>query len=201
MDGNGTVWVADFGLAKAIGANDLTHTGFIVGTLRYMAPERFRGKEDARTDIYALGLTLYELLALRPAFEENDRTSLILQVTQEEPPRLRKLNRKVPVDLETIVHTAMAREPARRYATARALAEDLQRFLDGRPSRARRVRAMERTWRWCQRNPIVAGLTAAVFVLLAAVAAIASVGYVQTKLALNGEAKHRAAAEVARGQG
>jgi WD40 repeat protein/serine/threonine protein kinase len=197
LDGNGTVWVADFGLAKAVEANDLTHTGFIVGTLRYMAPERFRGKGDARTDIYALGLTLYELLALRPAFEENDRTSLIRQVTEEEPPRLRKLNRKVPMDLETIVHTAMARDPARRYATAGALAEDLQRFLDGLPSRARRARALERTWRWCQRNPIVAGLTATVFVLLAAVAAVTSIGYVQTKLALNGEAKQRAAAQSA----
>jgi eukaryotic-like serine/threonine-protein kinase len=195
LDDNGTVWVADFGLAKMVGADDATHSGFIAGTLRYMAPERFSGKGDARADIYALGMTLYELLSLRPAFEENDRTSLIRLVTQEDPPRLRKLNRKLPTDLETIVHTAIAREPARRYATAAALAEDLQRFLDGRPSRARRVGVIERSWRWCRRNPIVAGLTAAVFVLLAAAAAIASVGYVQTKMALSGEARHRAAAE------
>jgi len=104
LDRNGTVWVADFGLAKGIGADDLTHTGDIVGTVRYLAPERFEGAGDARADIYALGLTLYELLALRPAYEEKDRANLICQVTQEEPPRLRKLNRKVPLDLETIVH-------------------------------------------------------------------------------------------------
>ena len=100
--------------------DDLTHTGDIVGTVRYMAPERFRGEGDARADIYALGLTLYELLALRPAFDEADRASLIRQVTQEDPPRLRKLNRRVPPDLETIVHKAIAREPGQRYATARA---------------------------------------------------------------------------------
>jgi eukaryotic-like serine/threonine-protein kinase len=84
--------VADFGLAKAVGTDDLTHTGDIVGTVRYMAPERFHGAGDARADLYALGLTLYELLALRPAFEQNDRASLIRQVTQEDPPRVRKLN-------------------------------------------------------------------------------------------------------------
>ena len=125
---------------------------------------------------------------------------MILQVTQEEPPRLRKLNRDVPNDLETIVHTAIAREPERRYATAHALAEDLQRFLDGRPSRARRVNVAERGWRWCRRNPIVAGLTAAVFALLMAVAAIATAGYLQTMLALRGEGQQCAAAEAARAE-
>ena len=158
LDRNGNVWVADFGLAKAIGGDDLTHTGDIVGTVRYMAPERFQGVGGVRADIYALGLTLYELVALRPAYEEKDRASLIRQVTQEEPPRLRKLNRHVPADLETIVHKAMAREPAQRYATAGALAEDLNRFIEGRPIRARRVPAAERAWRWCQRNKAVAVL-------------------------------------------
>ncbi len=158
LDRTGTVWVADFGLAKAIGGEDLTHTGDIVGTLRYMAPERFRGQGDARADIYALGLTLYELLALRPAYQENDRASLIRQVTQEDPPQLRKLSLGVPADLETIVHKAMAREPAQRYATAGALAEDLKRFVDGRPILARRVSAAERYWRWARRNPVIAVL-------------------------------------------
>jgi hypothetical protein len=114
LDRNGTVWVADFGLAKAIGAEDLTHTGDVVGTVRYMAPERFRGEGDARADIYALGLTLYELLALRPAYEQKDRASLIRQVTQEDPPPLRSLSRGVPSDLEIIVHQAIAREPGQR---------------------------------------------------------------------------------------
>jgi WD40 repeat protein len=172
LDRDGNVWVADFGLAKAVGADDLTHTGDVVGTVRYMAPERFRGEGDARADIYALGLTLYELLALRPAYIEADRTKLIHQVTQEEPLRLRRLNRRVPPDLETIVHKAMAREPGQRYATAGALAEDLKRFLDGRPIRARRVSAAERAWRWCRRNRMVAGLLLGIVVTLVAGTAV-----------------------------
>ena len=100
-------------------ADDVTHTGDIVGTVRYMAPERFSGFADARSDLYALGLTLYELLALRPAFQERDRASLIHQVTHEDPPRLRKLNSRVPLDLETIVHKAMAREPGRAVRDSR----------------------------------------------------------------------------------
>ena len=197
LDAQGNVWVADFGLAKASDGEDLTHTGDVVGTLRYLAPERLRGQSDPRGDVYSLGLTLYELLTLRPAFDATDRERLIQQVTQGEPPRPRQLDRGVPRDLETIVLKAIAREPAQRYATAGALAEDLQRFLEDRPIRARRVSAAERFWRWCKRNPVVAGLTAAVFVLLAAVAVVASVGYVQTKLALNREAVQRAAAVAA----
>src|SRR5262249_35109208 len=145
--------------------------GDIVGTVRYMAPERFQGAGDARSDIYALGLTLYELLALRPAFEEKDRASLIRQVTQEDPPRLRKLNRHVPPDLETIIHKTIARDPSQRYATAQAVVEDLNRFLEGRPILARRVSTAEQAWRWCKRNPWLAGAlgTAATALVAAAV--------------------------------
>src|SRR5262249_48050086 len=169
LDTRGNVWVADFGLAKASEGEDLTHTGDVVGTLRYLAPERLRGQSDPRGDVYSLGLTLYELLTLRPAFDAADRERLIQQVTAGEPPRRRQLDSRVPRDLETVVLKAIAREPGHRYATAGALAEDLQRFLDGRPILARRVSAAERFGRWCQRNPVVAGLTAAVFVLLSAV--------------------------------
>jgi WD40 repeat protein/serine/threonine protein kinase/tetratricopeptide (TPR) repeat protein len=174
-DENGNVWVTDFGLAKAVGGDDLTHTGELVGTVRYMAPERFRGQGDLRADIYSLGLTLYELLALRPAFEEKDRAALIRQVTQEDAPRLRKVNRAVPRDLETIVHKAVAREPGQRYATAAALAEDLNRFLEGRPIRARQVSAAERAWRWSKRNPglaVALGSTAAALVIVAGLAVV-----------------------------
>src|SRR5262249_52546731 len=122
LDGRGTVWVADFGLAKAADSDDLTHTGDIVGTVRYMAPERFEGHCDTRSDVYALGLTLYELLALRPAFDKADRSALIRQVTHEEPPRLRAMDLTIPRDLETVVHKAIEREPARRYADAGAFA-------------------------------------------------------------------------------
>ncbi len=168
LDAQGNAWVTDFGLAKAASDGDLTHTGDIVGTLRYMAPERFDGRADIRSDVYALGLTLYELLALRPAFAGSERNSLIKEVTTGEPAPPRSFDRSIPRDLETVVLKAMAREPERRYQTAAALAEDLRRFLADRPVRARRVSVPERFARWCRRNPAVASLTAVVAILLVA---------------------------------
>jgi serine/threonine protein kinase/WD40 repeat protein len=155
LDLQGTVWVTDFGLAKEEG-QDLTQTGDLVGTLRYMAPERFQGCCDARSDIYSLGLTLYELLTLQPAFEEGDRGQLIRQITSSEPTSIGKLDRQTPRDLETIVLKAIAKEPEHRYQTVAALAEDLRRFLGDRPILARRTSALEYGWRWCRRNPAVA---------------------------------------------
>ena len=139
LDNRGTVWITDFGLAKLGDLDDLTHSGDMVGTLRYMAPEQFEGKADARSDIYNLGLTLYELLTLRPAFDQKDRRRLIRQMTQEEPPRPRKLNPAIPRDLETIVVKAMAVDAGHRYQTAGQLAADLRCFLEDRPIRARRA--------------------------------------------------------------
>jgi serine/threonine protein kinase/tetratricopeptide (TPR) repeat protein len=166
LDGRGTVWVSDFGLAKAVDSDELTHTGDVVGTVRYMAPERFERRCAPESDVYALGLTLFEMLALRPAFEESDRGRLIRLVLQSEPPRLRKLAPSVPRDLETIIHKAIEREPAHRYASAAGLADDLRRFLDGRSIRARRLSVPEHAWRWCRRNPAGAGLVAAVSALV-----------------------------------
>ncbi|HVC97756.1 MAG TPA: serine/threonine-protein kinase, partial [Pirellulales bacterium] len=170
LDLKGTAWVTDFGLAKASEGDDLTHTGDIVGTLRYMAPERFRGHCDARADVYSLGLTLYELLALRPAYDESDRQQLIQQVAQQEPAPLRKLNPDVPRDLATIVQKAISREPDHRYPTAAALADDLERFVDDKPIRARRIHLAERLLRWGRRNRMVSSLSAAVLLLLLALA-------------------------------
>ena len=161
LDTGGTVWVTDFGLAKVEDQPNLTHTGDILGTLRYMPPEAFDGRADQRGDVYSLGLTLYELLAMRPAFEEKDRNQLIKRVTTEAPPRLGRLNREIPRDLVTVVQKAIDREPARRYPTAEALAEDLRRFLADEPIRARRAGPAERLGRWCRRNPVVASLAAA----------------------------------------
>src|SRR5262249_49520340 len=149
--------VTDFGLAKADDSDDLTRTGDVVGTVRYMAPERFEGRCAPQGDVYALGLTLYELLALRPAFDEPDRTRLIRLVTQTDPPRLRRVEPSVPRDLETVVHKAIERDPAHRYATAGELAEDLRRFLDDRPIRARRLSPAERAWRGGRRDPAGGG--------------------------------------------
>jgi serine/threonine-protein kinase len=171
LDTQGTVWVTDFGLAKASTEGDnLTHTGDIVGTLRYMAPERFNGVSDTRGDIYSLGLTLYEMIAERAAFEECDRSKLIKQVTGTAPPAPRKINPAIPRDLETIVLKATDREPSRRYRTARALADDLRRFVDDKPIHARQASSAERLLRWCRRNPAVASLSAAILTLLVALA-------------------------------
>jgi serine/threonine-protein kinase len=175
LDTQNNVWVTDFGLAKATADEEnLTHTGDIVGTLRYMAPERFEGHSDVRGDIYSLGLTLYELLVQRPAFDENDRNKLIHQVTHEEPPHPRKLNSAIPRDLETIVLKAIEREPNRRYQTASALSQDLKRFLEDKPILARRVSTSERFWRWCRRNPAVASLAGGIAALLVIVAVASS---------------------------
>ncbi|MCI0455490.1 MAG: serine/threonine protein kinase [Gemmataceae bacterium] len=165
LDLEGRVWVADFGLAKTAGEG-LTQTGEFVGTLRYMAPERFRGEADARSDVYSLGLTLYELLTLKPAFEAPDQARLIQQVLHDEPAPLRQVDPSIPRDLATIVEKASHKEAARRYQGAAALADDLQRFLDDRPIRARRTSVAERCWRWCKRNPAVASLSAAIGLVL-----------------------------------
>jgi hypothetical protein len=190
------VWVTDFGLAKvAAGEEGLTLSGDVLGTLRYLAPERFAGFSDIRSDIYGLGLTLYEVLVHRPAYAEIDRSKLIHQLTHEEPLPPRRLVPAIPHDLETVVLKAIARDPAQRYQTAGELAADLKRFMEGHPVRARRVSTTERLWRWCRRNPSVASLTATVFVLLTAVALVATVGYVRTKSALADTEYHRQEAE------
>ena len=175
LDLDGIVWVTDFGLAKADDSDDLTHTGDLLGTLRYMPPEAFEGKSDARSDVYALGLTLYELVALRPAYEERDRNKLVKQVTTGDPPRLRKLRQDAPRDLVTIVEKAIDKDPARRYQTAGALADDLQRFLDDRPITARRATELERLWMWARRRPATAGLVAALFLCLLAGSVVSTV--------------------------
>jgi serine/threonine protein kinase/WD40 repeat protein len=174
LDTHGTVWVTDFGLAKATDSDNLTLSGDIVGTLRYMAPERFQGTSEQRSDVYSLGVTLYELLTLRPAYSESDRNRLLQQLLHEEPRRPGKVNPEVPRDLETIVLRAIAREPNQRYASAADLAEDLRRFLADRPVKARRASALERLWRWVRRNPSLAAALGAAAGLMLTVAAVAS---------------------------
>jgi eukaryotic-like serine/threonine-protein kinase len=195
VDHQGALWVTDFGLAQATYADSVTQTGDITGTLRYMPPERFGGRVDARGDIYSLGLTLYELLVLQPAFADSDRSRLIRQITSGQPLRPAKINPHIPRDLETIILKATEHESARRYATAAALAGDLQRFLEDRPIEARPVRAAERLWRWSRRNPAIAALAGISLALLLAVAIVANVGYFSTKRALKGEAQQRQRAE------
>ncbi len=166
VDIQGDIWLTDFGLAKSTGAEDLTRSGDIVGTLRYMAPERFSGRTDGRSDVYGLGLVLYELLTLQPAFEAEERPKLIDLILHSEPARPRSIDVRIPSDLETIVLKAIAKEPPDRYQTPAEMADDLRQFLRDRPIRARPVGAVEQLWRWSRRNPAIAWLTAAVATLV-----------------------------------
>ena len=175
MDDEGTVWVLDFGLAKAEAVGEQSASRDIVGTLRYMAPERFDGRSDRRSDVYGLGITLYELLTLRPAFDAAQQAALIHQVLHGAPTSPRQIDRRIPRDLETIVLKAMAKEPSARYASAHALGEDLRRFLENRTILARRSTSLERTGRWCRRNPAVAALLTSVVALLTFIAGYYSV--------------------------
>jgi serine/threonine protein kinase/WD40 repeat protein/tetratricopeptide (TPR) repeat protein len=175
LDTHGTVWVTDFGLAKTADAGELTEPGDVIGTLRYMAPERFKGVTDVRGDVYSLGATLFEMATLRPPFADADRFDLMRRVPHEAPLSPRKIDGRIPRDLETIILKAMDRDPARRFQTAAALADELRLFLADRPIRARRTAAWEQFWRWCRRNPAVASLAAAVSLLLVAVAVVSTV--------------------------
>ncbi len=193
LDHAGVVWITDFGLAKGEDEG-LTQSGDILGTVRYMAPERFRGDGDARTDLYSLGLTLYELLTLRPAFDTCDRLEMIERIKIEEPARPRSLDARIPRDLETIVLRAIEKEPASRYASADAMAEDLRRFLADEPIVARQVSTSERYWRWAHRNPWIATLGAALATTLVAVT-IASLIAVRRFADLANRQENSAAAE------
>lgn len=183
LDERGSVWVTDFGVAKLLEEANLTESGDLVGTLKYMPPERFAGLSDAIGDVYSLGITLYELLALRPAFPDTTPHHLIQLITQVDPPRLRSVNPAIPADLETVILRAMARDPADRYATADELAEDLRRFLDDRPILARRANLAEQAWRWCRRNRALAVATATALVLMVATTVVSLVAYLKTAAA------------------
>jgi WD40 repeat protein/serine/threonine protein kinase len=164
--------ITDFGLAKRVDTGGgLTQTGAILGTPSYMSPEQARsGKEPVGrpTDVYALGAILYELLTGRPPFRAASPLDTIMLVVSEEPVPPSRLTPKLPRDLETICLRCLAKEPRKRYASANDLAEDLSRFLSGQPVHARPVGRVERSWRWCRRNPVLACLTGAVVGLLVA---------------------------------
>ncbi len=157
LDARGNVWVTDFGLAKLLEEDDLSQSHDLAGTMRFMPPERFRGVTDRRGDIYSLGATLYELLTLRPVFTAPDQARLLDQIAHEPPRPLREHDPRIPRDLETLVLKALAKDPADRFASAGELGEELGRFLESRPIRSRPIPAHERFWRWCKRNPWLAG--------------------------------------------
>jgi len=170
-----TPHVADLGLAKRVqGGASLTQSG-IVGTPSYMAPEQAAARKDltVAADVYSLGAILYELLTGRPPFNGPTPLDTLMQVLENEPVPPRQLQPKTPRDLETICLKCLQKEPAKRYASAEALAEDLQRYLEGRPIVARPVGGLERAVAWARRNPAVAALTASLALLLLALSAVA----------------------------
>jgi WD40 repeat protein/serine/threonine protein kinase len=162
IDSAGLPHVTDFGLAKRFESDsNLTLSGEVLGTPAYMAPEQAAAKAGQMTtaaDIYSLGAILYELLAGRPPFQRDTSIETLHAVVHDEPIAPRVLNRAVPRDLETICIKCLEKQPARRFTSARALAEDLRRFLNSEPVLARPLGTPSRIWRWCRRKPALAAL-------------------------------------------
>ena len=166
LDATGTLKIVDFGLARVRDEGEgLTRTGDLVGTPAYMSPEQARSKAaDARSDVYALGATLYEVLCLRPPFEGSDLGEIVQQVLTKDPPPLRRGRRRVPRDLETIVLRTLEKDPSRRYQTAAELARDLMLFAEGAAIRARPIGPLARSWRRIRRHRLRAALAAGLVV-------------------------------------
>ena len=173
VDAEGKLYVTDFGLARIEADAGMTLTGDLLGTLRYMSPEQALAKRvviDHRTDIYSLGVTLYELLTLQPPYEGSDRQELFKKIAFDEPRRLRQINSRIPVDLETIVAKAIEKNPDDRYATAQELAEDLGRFLGNQTIIASPPNIRERVVKWSRRHQSAVVAAAGVLLLLLVVA-------------------------------
>ncbi len=180
------LWITDFGLAMTRGQSHLTAPGDLLGTLRYMSPEQ-AGKKghpvDFHTDIYSLGATLYELLTLRPPFDSDNRHSLQLQIIAGNVRPVSRLNKAVPLDLETIVLTAMTTEPENRYHSAQDMADDLKRFRHSEPIHAKRPTVPQRCVKWVRRNArlvAVAG-TALLFLVIAMTISVVVTGRARTE--------------------
>jgi serine/threonine protein kinase/lipopolysaccharide biosynthesis regulator YciM len=168
IDAKGHLWVTDFGLAHCQTEASLTLSGDLVGTLRYMSPEQALGKRlpvDHRTDVFSLGATLYELLTLRPAFDGRDRAEILRQIACDDPRPPRRWDRAIPAELETIVLKALEKAPDGRYATAQELADDLRRWLEDKPIRARRPSLRQRLDKWVRRHSAAVVPAAAVLLL------------------------------------
>jgi serine/threonine protein kinase/TPR repeat protein len=194
LDGDGQLYITDFGLARIEADAGMTMTGDIVGTLRYMAPEQALAKRvviDHRADVYSLGATLYELLTLEPAFAETDRSELLKQIAFEEPKPLRKGDRRLSADLETIVLKAMAKNPEERYQTSQRLAEDLTAFLENQPIKARPPTVWHRAVKWSRRHQ---ALVASVAASAAALIVISMGVLLYSNIAIDKERSEKSAA-------
>jgi serine/threonine protein kinase/Tfp pilus assembly protein PilF len=205
-DARGNVWITDFGLAHCQNQGGLTMTGDLVGTLRYMSPEQALAKRvlvDHRTDIYSLGATLYELLTLEPAVSGRDGQEMMRRIAFEEPRRPGRINRSIPAEIETIVCKAMEKNPADRYGTAQELADDLRRYLEDRPIRARRPSLLARTrkWSWRHRRMVATAVVSAGLALAVSTGLIAHqwwLAEVRRLQAVSAETRASADAAIAR---
>jgi serine/threonine protein kinase/tetratricopeptide (TPR) repeat protein len=168
IDDNQHPWLNDFGLARPLEKSDLTATGQVVGTLRYLPPERFSGESGVAGDIYALGLTLYELITMEHPYTSSDQAQLVKQIQFDTPASLIEKQPATPADLNTIIMKCLAKHPQERYSTATDLAYDLRAWQAGEPILAKPLRWWEKAHRWMRRNPVVAGLLALVFLTLLA---------------------------------
>lgn len=178
LDQDGKLWVTDFGLARIQNDATLSRTGDVVGTMRYMSPEQAHGQSamvDHRSDVYSLGATLFELLALRPVFLDDDRQVLLRQIDQHEPPRLSQLCPGIPIDLETVVMKAMSKLREDRYATAQALADDLRRVLEGKPTLAKPPSMTDRLTKFARRHRRIVSAAAIVSALFLVTSSVAMV--------------------------
>ncbi|MDX2038832.1 MAG: WD40 repeat domain-containing serine/threonine-protein kinase [Isosphaeraceae bacterium] len=175
VDARGVIWMADFGLARRLADPSQTQADSLLGTPRYMSPEQTRGGPiDGRADIYSLGATLYELLTLRAPFDGKTAAELVEQITGRDPAHPRQFDKRIPLDLETIILKALAKRPEDRYVTASEFSDDLQRFLDFEPVKARRISPFGRAWRVARRHP---SLTIVTTVALIAVTAAWTAAY------------------------
>lgn len=198
VDTDDNIWLADFGLAKAAESQDLSRTGDVVGTMRYMAPEQFAGSPDRRSDVYGLGLTIYEMITLKPAYDS------LSQIHFFSGPKSSRLAIKslqdiapdTPTDLATIIMKACELNPEDRYQSAIEFESDLDNFLNDRPISARPPSSIEKTLKWCRRNPLVASLVGLAAALLVVIAGISTNAYARSEAALVMERNQRTQLEI-----
>ena len=179
LQSDGAAQITDFGLAISID-DDRTRSRALSGSLRYLAPERLKGVSDQRSDVYSIGLTLFEMLIGKPAFQQNDTSELLLALANPNPLSIAKIRSAVPLDLETIVLKAMASDPKLRYQSAGELRDDLQRFISNEPIVARKTTAIQRFWLWCRREPKSAIATATAIAALLVISIVSTFAYLFT---------------------
>ena len=183
LDDKGQVWITDFGLVKIADEEQLTQTGAVMGTPQYLAPESLKGNYDQQSETYCLGLSLYELATLQPAFAPGSHAEVFSRIMHETPGSPGKIDPAMPKDLATIIEKAISKDSKDRYENAFALRDDLRAFVEDRPISARRPSFMEQASRWARKNPLIASLAALSSLLVCATAVIASSAWVMTNQA------------------